>query len=125
MEHKVSYDEKNELVRIDVIGRIDEGDPKEMHQEFLKTVEGKPYKQLLIDLRKADPTGGHNERRKELYDAVADAGFEDVALFGTTSASRLVVKVIIKLGTMGKRKMNIEFFKNEEESISWLKEMRK
>ncbi|MBN2246782.1 MAG: STAS/SEC14 domain-containing protein [Candidatus Aminicenantes bacterium] len=125
MQHKVSYDEKNELVRIDVIGGIDEGDPEEMNQKFLKNVEGKPYKQLLIDLRESDPTGGHNERRKELYDAVADAGFEDVALFGTTSATRLVVKVIIKLGTMGKRKMNIEFFKTEEEAVNWLKEQRK
>ena len=125
MEHKVYYDDKNEIVRIDVIGGIDEGDPKEMNQKFLQNVEGKPYKQLLIDLRESDPTGGHNERRKELYDAVADAGFEDVALFGTTSASRLVVKVIIKLGTMGKRKMNIEFFKNGEEAVDWLKEQRK
>ncbi len=125
MDHKVSYDEKNELVRIDVIGVIEENDPQEMHQEFVKTLEGKPYKQLLIDLRKSDPTGGHNERRKQLYDAVADAGFDDVALFGTTSATRLVVKVIIKLGTMGKRKMNIEFFKTEEEAIDWLKDHRK
>ena len=125
MEHKVNYDDKNEIVSIDVIGVIEENDPQEMNQEFLKTLEGKPYKQLLIDLKKADPTGGHNERRKQLYDAVADAGFEDVALFGTTSATRLVVKVIIKLGTMGKRKMNIEFFKNEEEAVSWLKEQRK
>jgi len=125
MEHKVYYDDKNEIVRIDVIGVIEEEDPQEMNREFLKTLEGKPYKQLLIDLKKSDPQGGHNERRKQLYDAVADAGFEDVALFGTTSATRLVVKVIIKLGTMGKRKMNIEFFKNDEEAVDWLKEQRK
>lgn len=125
MEHKVYYDDKNEIVRIDVIGVIEESDPQEMNQEFLKTLEGKPHKQLLIDLKKADPTGGHNERRKQLYDAVADAGFEEVALYGTTSATRLVVKVIIKLGTMGKRKMNIEFVKDEEEAVNWLKEQRK
>lgn len=125
MEHKIWYDSKNEVVCAKYIGRVFAEDVSQLSDEYVKNIKDKPYNQLLMDLTDVDTAGLTNELRKANYDVVFDAGFKDVAIYGTAAATRMLVKVIIKLGTIGKRTMNIDFFKSAEDGIAWLMEERK
>ena len=120
MKHKVWYDEKNQVVRLQVIGVYSSQEAEESGKLYKDVLEGKPYRQLIVDLSQSGEMESR-ETRKITNNYLKQAEFSDVAYFGANSTRRMIAKVLMKLSSLN---IFSDFFKNEEEAINWLKSRR-
>ena len=121
MEHKTWYDEENELLRLSVIGPYSTQEALALGKSFQELLEGKPRRQLMVDLSDAGKMKSR-ETRKIQNEILKDAEITDVAYVGAAAASRMIAKVMMKLGSLNTA---TDFFKTDEEALSWLKNQRR
>jgi hypothetical protein len=121
MEHKIWYDEKNEVLIQQIIGPYSNEDALESGNLYKKELKDKPVKQILVDLTKAGKMESRETRSvtNKMLDA---AEITDVAFIGANAATRMIAKVLMKLGNL---KANSNFFKDQEEAINWLLKNRR
>ena len=120
MKHTILYEEKYEIVKQKVIGEYSSEDARNTEEMYLKALQGKPYKQLIVDLSQAGKMESR-ETRKIQNDCLMSAGFTEVAFIGASAATRMIAKVMMKLSS---ENIPTEFFKTENEAIDWLKKRR-
>ena len=120
MEHKIWYDDKNDLLIQEIIGpystenAVNSG---KIYKDFLKD---KSIKQMIVDLTGAGKMESR-ETRSITNTMLDEAGVSDVAFVGANAATRMIAKVLMKLGNL---KANSTFLTNQEEAIHWLKNRR-
>jgi hypothetical protein len=121
MEHKIWYDDENQVLHQQVIGNFTTEDALKSERLSKEFLQDKQIRQLIVDLS----AGGKMENRETRQIATrlfSDQKITDVAYIGATSATRMIAKVLMKLGNM---KASIDFFKTEQEALTWLKNRRK
>ncbi len=120
MEHKTWYDEENELLRLAVIGPYSTQEALELAKSFHSLLEGKPYRQLIVNLAEAGKMESR-ETRKTQNNILKEAEITDVAYVGAAAAPRMIAKVMMKLGSLN---AFTDFFQTEGEAIKWMKNQR-
>ena len=121
MEHKLWYDEENELLRLEVIGPYTTQEAKDLGKSFHEQLQGKANRQLLVNLSKAGAMESR-ETRKIQNEVLKELEITDVAYIGAAAAPRMIAKVLMKLGSLNAA---IAFFKTDDEGMSWLKKQRR
>lgn len=121
MEHKTWYDEENELLRLAVIGPYSTQEAIALRKSFHELLEGKPRRQLMVDLTEAGKMESR-ETRKVQNDILKEAEITDVAYVGAAAATRMIAKVLMKLGSLN---AVTDFFKTDDQALSWLKNQRR
>lgn len=120
MEHKIWYDQENELVHLEFTRDYLTSDVPGLHEKLMELVEGKRYKQMVIQISKTNKVE-NRETRELANQSLRDAQITDVAFIGGTAANRMIAKVLLKTGNL---KTNGNFFKSVEEGVEWLKNKR-
>jgi hypothetical protein len=121
MEHKSWYDEENELLRLAVIGAYSTQEAIAMGNSFHSLLEKKSYRQLVVNLSEAGKMESR-ETRKVQNDILKKTEITDVAYVGAPAAPRMIAKVLMKMGSLDAA---TNFFKNDDDAISWLKNQRR
>ena len=120
MEHKIWYDDKNDLLIQEIIGPYSTENAVNSGKIYKEFLEDKSLKQIIVDLTSAGKMESR-ETRSITNTMLDDAGISDVAFVGANAATRMIAKVLMKLGNL---KANSTFLKNQEEAINWLKNRR-
>jgi hypothetical protein len=120
MEHKFFYDEDNQILRMQIIGGYSTEDAHKSLEFYNSHLEGKPYRQLIVDLSQAGKMESR-ETRKIQNEILKQSGITDTCYVGANAATRMTAKVLMKLGGLD---INTNFVKNDEDAIAWLMKMR-
>jgi len=120
MEHKVWYDDELKVVRLDMVGIFSTEDARFMGKKFIELLEGKPYRQVVIDL-KAFKNMENRETRSVSSEVLNQAGITHVAAIGANATARMIAKILLKLGTM---KSDLELFGTFESGVKWIEKNR-
>jgi len=121
MKHKFWYDEKTDVFYQQIIGDYSTEEARGLGAIYEKAFKGKPYRQLIVDLSQGTKMESR-ETRQLANKALDEAGITEVAYIGATSATRMIAKVLMKLGSL---KAQSDFFKSEKDAINWLISRRK
>jgi len=121
MKHKLHFDEDHQVLVQSIIGEFSTDETKQFGSLYNQSLDGKPYRQLIVDLREAGKMENRDTRSitNEMLNA---AKFTDVAFVGASSAVRMIAKVLMKLGSL---KADSTFVKDTNEAVTWLKNRRK
>lgn len=120
MKHKIWYDQDNEVLRQQVIGEYSSQEARESGAEYSNGLEEKPYRHLIVDLSQAGKMQDR-QTRKITNESLENADISAVAFVGATAATRMIAKVLMKLGSS---RIATDFFKTDEEALAWLKNQR-
>jgi len=120
MKHKIWYDQDNEVLRQEVIGAYSSQEAKDSSLEYKNCLEDKPYRQLIVDLSQAGKMQDR-QTRKITSESLEDADISAVAFVGATAATRMIAKVLMKLGS---NNISTNFFKADDEAVNWLNNKR-
>lgn len=120
MKHTIFFDEEHQILIQTVIGDFSTEETKEFGKLYNHYLEGKPYRQLIVDLSDAGKMENRDTRSvtNEMLNA---AQFTDVAFVGANAAVRMIAKVLMKLGSL---KAESNFLKDKNEAIAWLEKRR-
>jgi len=121
MEHKIWFDEGKQVLHLKIKGDFTTEDALNFGKKYNELLEGKPYRQIIVDLRE----GGNMESRETrsiTNDMLNKAGITEVAYVGASAANRLIAKVLMKLGSL---KAESDFFKEFNDSFTWIEKRRK
>ncbi|MEI6061996.1 MAG: hypothetical protein WCR72_14940 [Bacteroidota bacterium] len=121
MEHKIWFEEEHQLLHIQIHGELSTEDSQYMGNKAIELLDGKPYRQLIIDLSKFNNIISR-ETRSRANELLNIAGITDVGFVGANAAGRMLAKVLMKLGSL---KAESDFFKSFEEATNWLEKRRK
>jgi len=121
MEHKIWFDEEQQLLHLKIKGEFTTEEALYFGKKYIELLDGKPYRQIIVDLRE----GGNMESRETrsiTNDMLNKAGITDVAYVGANAASRMIAKVLMKLGSL---KAESDFFKEFNDAFKWIEKRRK
>ena len=121
MKHQVWYDKQNEILRLQVVDFFSTQESREIGQLYPDQLKERPYKQLVVDLSQAGEME-NRETRKIQNESLKQAGITDVAYVGASAATRMIAKVLMKLGSLNAKS---EFFKSDDKAIKWLRDQRR
>jgi anti-anti-sigma regulatory factor len=121
MKHKFWYDDQTDVLHQQIIGDFSTDEALGLEQFYKESFKGKPYRQLIVDL--TEGTKMESRETRQIANKMLDVGeITDVAYVGATSATRMIAKVLMKLGNL---KAKSDFFKTEKEALNWLMNRRK
>ncbi|TSA27348.1 MAG: STAS/SEC14 domain-containing protein [Bacteroidetes bacterium] len=120
MEHKIWYDDQDNILVQEVIGFFSTEDALNVAKLYKEILEGKPYRHSIVDLSQAGKME-NRETRGVINKILDEAGFSHVAFVGANSANRMIAKVLMKLGTL---KAKSTFVRTREDAVKWLKDRR-
>ena len=121
MENKIWYDEEHQLLYLQCKGDFSTEDARYFGNKYIELLEGKPYRQIVVDLRE----GGNMENRETrtiTNEMLNQAKVSQVAFIGANAANRMIAKVLLKLGSL---KAESDFFKDFEDAYQWIEKRRK
>lgn len=121
MKHTMIYDEDHQVIVQRIIGYFKTDEAKQFGKQYNELLEGKKYRQLIVDLREAGKME-NRETRSVTNEMLNEAKFSDVAYVGATAAIRMIAKVLMKLGSL---KAESTFVKDMDEAYSWIENRRK
>jgi hypothetical protein len=121
MKHTIIFDEDHQILKQEIIGYFSTDDAKYFGELYNGYLEGKPYRQLIVDLRKAGKME-NRETRSITNQMLNEGGITDVAYVGATAPVRMIAKVLMKLGSL---KAESTFVKDMDEAVSWIEKRRK
>ncbi len=121
MEHKISFVDEHQLVYQQIKGEFTTEQTRYFGDKYLELLEGKPYRQLIVDLREAGKMESR-DTRSVTNEMLNNAGFTHVAFVGANAATRMIAKVLMKLGSL---KAEADFFKDFEGAVNWIEKRRK
>ena len=119
MEHKVYYDQENDVCCLELNGMYHTADAEQIKQELINIFKDQENKQLLI-LMSSDNKIENREARQKAMEAM-QVGISEAAFVGGLSNNRILAKVLLKASGI---KINGDFFKTKEDAIKWLKSKR-
>jgi hypothetical protein len=108
MEHNLWYDSSNEMARLEFNGDFLLSDVALMKEKLGKLLEGKPFKQIVIQMSDTGKVE-NRETREQANQALKEAGINGIAFVGGSAANRMIAKVLVKTGTIN---IQGDFFKN-------------
>ncbi|MCD4772622.1 MAG: STAS/SEC14 domain-containing protein [Bacteroidales bacterium] len=121
MKHTLQYNDDKQLLIQTINGVYTTDESKQLEQQYNELLEGKPYRQIIVDLRNAGKMESR-ETRSIINKMLNAAHITHVALIGANSAQRMIAKVLMKLGSL---KAESNFFKNMDDAINWIEKRRK
>ena len=121
MKHKIHFDEEHQILVQTIFGEFSTDETRQFGSLYKQFLEGKPYRQLIVDLSEAGKME-NRETRSVTNEMVNAAKITDVAFVGANSALRMIAKVLMKLGSL---KADSTFVKDLDEAVNWLKNRRK
>ncbi len=120
MKHTIIFDEGNQILVQTITGDFSTDETKQFGQLYNEMLEGKPYRQLIVDLSDAGKMESR-ETRSVTNEMLNNAKITDVAFVGATAAIRMIAKVLMKLGSL---KAEATFVKDKDEAINWIQKRR-
>ncbi len=120
MEHKNWYDEKDEILHQKIIGPYSTNESIESGKLYIELLEGKPYRQMIVDLSEAGKMESR-DTRSVTNEQLNLAQITDVVFVGANAATRMIAKILMKLGSL---KANSNFVGTLDEAIEWIKNRR-
>lgn len=120
MKHKIWYDDTNQVLHLEFTGDYLREDVESVRERMIQELEGKPHRQLIVYLHKANKVEDR-ETRQMSNQALIEAEVSDVAFVGASAANRMIAKVLLKTGAI---KTKGDFFKDKEKGMNWLKSRR-
>jgi len=121
MKHTMTFDDDHQVVIQSIIGYYTTDEAKQFGKQYNELLEGKPYRQLIVDLREAGKME-NRETRSVTNEMLNEAKITDVAYVGATSAIRMIAKVLMKLGNLEAKST---FVKDMDEATIWIENRRK
>lgn len=115
MEHKVWYNTENDICYLELNGMYHTSDAIKIKELLTETLEGKPFKQVLIKMSNDNKIENREARQKAIE--AMQAGIKEAAFVGGLSNNRILAKVLLKASGI---KVTGDFFKNDEDAIKWL-----
>ena len=121
MEHKIWYDAEKQVLQVQIKGDFTTEQTLYFGKKYIELLEGKPYRQLIVDLREGRNMESR-ETRSISNEMLNQAGITDVAYVGANAAGRMIAKVLMKLGSL---KAKSDFFKDFDDAFKWIEIRRK
>jgi len=124
MQHKISYDACNDVLRESFIGSFTADDVQEYLNLMAEVYSSCNHAHVLVDLSQAREPFLDEETRQQLVEGSGKHRYFDerVAFIGAEPRIKeLMIEYVEGLRYMGKQ-LKIKFFKTEEEALAWLKE---
>ncbi len=121
MKHTIRYDDEHQLLIQTINGFFTTEETKQLGSLYIELLKGKPYRQLIVDLRNAGNMESR-ETRSVTNEMLNIAQFTDVVYVGASAATRMIAKVLMKLGSL---KAESNFVKDMDEAYNWLEKRRK
>ncbi len=121
MEHKIWFDDDHQLIQMKIKGDYATEETLYLGNKCIELLEGKPYRQMVVDLREFGNMESR-ETRSISNEMLNKAGITDVAYVGANAASRMIAKVLMKLGSL---KAESDFFKDFDDAYKWIEKRRK
>jgi len=120
MEHTITYSDEHQLLHHRICGEYSTEDAIRYGKEYQSMLEGKPYKHLIVDLREAGKMESR-ETRSIINQTLNDAGITHVVYVGANATTRMIAKVLMKLGSL---KADSDFGKDFDDAIQWIQKRR-
>jgi len=120
MEHKIWYDTKDDILHQKIIGLYSTKESIDSGAMYVEQLEGKHYRQMVVDLSTAGKMESRDTRSKT-NEQLNNAKITDVAFVGANAATRMIAKVLMKLGSLN---ANSTFVGTVDEAIKWIKNRR-
>ena len=120
----LSYDDKDDILYLKLMGHIEEKDLPELMSTFNKLFEGKSRRYVLADMSESGSFDSKvmTKEMRESYKKFTDSMNTDkTAIVGASPTMRMVAKIALSI--TGKSKTT-KFFKGKEEALRWLKEAK-
>jgi len=121
MKHNLNYDDEHSILMLEINGEYTREEAFKIGELYQKFFAGAPYRQLIVNLQNAGKLESR-ETRQITKDKIDEAGITDVAYVGASAATRMIARVLMKLGG---QKATSNFLKSYDEAIQWLKSRRK
>jgi len=120
MKHKIWYDQENDLLRQEIHGEYSSAEAEELGQMYLEMLEGKPHRQLIVDL--SDAGGVECRETRNITSAMLrQAEITHSAFVGASATARMIARIMMKLGG---EELPTKFVKVDEEAVTWITKMR-
>lgn len=120
MKHKLDYKNQDEVLYLQIIGPYAKEEALIIGEKYNEHFEGKPHRQLVVDLREAGKMESR-DTRQITKDTIDQAEISDVVFIGASATTRMIAKVLMKLGN---QKAKSNFLKDYDDAIKWLKNRR-
>ena len=120
MKHKIWYDEENLILFHEIIDIYMTQEAIDCGDEYSKYLHGKTYRQIIVNLSQSTKMESR-ETRKVTNESLNKALVSDICFVGANSATRMIAKVLMKLGNL---KANSNFVATNEQAIEWIKSKR-
>lgn len=119
MEHKLWYDELNQIVKLSITGKVNENEARRLLNQADKLYEGLSYPTLLCDLSRGVWPVTPKGTRRVLRERGVKIGLKRIAFLGMSPSLRMVAMVVTSIWKASK---TTKFFKTEAQALAWLKE---
>lgn len=116
MEHKMWYDQKQQIIYLEFINHFDTADVQAIRDQLYEISQEKTYRQMIIQLSKLSKIE-NRETREKANQLLSNAQISHVAFIGGSAANRMIAKVLLKTGTI---KSEGIFLKTVEEGVEWI-----
>ena len=120
MKHKMWYNTDDEILYLEFTSDYLTSDVPEIEKKIHELLDGKSRRQMIIRVSNVYKVE-NRETREQSNEVLRKANVTEVAFVGGSAANRLIAKVLMITGPV-KTKGN--FFKNENDAVSWLKSNR-
>jgi|GEM_PF-5626941 len=119
MEHKLWFEEKNQITRLEVVGKIEAGEMRELLRKADEIYANIAYPVLLCDVSRGEWPVITRGSRKVLRERGVKIGLKRVAFLNVPSTMHIVGKMLASIWGVLE---GTRFFTSEEEAVLWLKE---
>ena len=116
MAFELLYDNQNNIVHLSVIGEYTADDAREFNNRTKEYLIGQDYRQLLVNLSKADVMAG-TVARKTQAEGLRELNITHMAMIHAKPFVRMMGKVLVKLTNSS---VESRFFNSEDEAFQWL-----
>jgi len=120
MKHTIQFDEDHQLLVQTINGNITTEDAKRFGQLYNQLLDGKQYRQLIVNLRTSSKMETR-ETRSITNDMFNNAKLTEVVFVGANAAQRMIAKVLMKLGSL---KAEANYVKEMEDAYNWIEKKR-
>jgi len=118
MKYKVNYDEKTQILHLDVLDRFDPQDVTALTSLLSNEFTTQQLRCLLANISEPAQAMPSKETRRALRDETTSITLDKIAICGAKPALRMVGRIVVT--ALGKAKQT-RFFENKDEAVAWLK----
>ncbi|MBD3284768.1 hypothetical protein GF359_00365 [candidate division WOR-3 bacterium] len=119
INYEVWFNEEKEVLCLKQFNPLTVEDVYQVQQTVQKMVKDKTRRLVLVDLTEGPADMVGKEARRAFRETANPKDFDKIAVFGTSSATRMLAKIILAITGVSDI---TQFFKTEHEALAWLKE---